>query len=170
MKSMLELCDDLPRREFAAQDIVVAEGQTTGALFILEGGRVEVLKGDVPVNRVGDPGAVFGEVSVLLNQPAMATVRCLTPCRFRVAADARQFLAAHPSASWHLARMLAHRLNGLTHYLVDLKEQFADREDHLGMVDEVLDSLLHHQAGARASASSRAPTRSPADDPDSMAG
>jgi hypothetical protein len=33
----------------------------------------------------------------------------------------------------------------VTTYLADLQHQFSEREDHLGMVDEVLDSLLHHQ-------------------------
>jgi CRP/FNR family transcriptional regulator, cyclic AMP receptor protein len=28
---------------------------------------------------------------------------------------------------------------------VDLKRQYQDREDHLGMVDEVLESLTHEQ-------------------------
>ena len=34
----------------------------------------------------------------------------------------------------------------MTHYLVDLKQQFADHENHLGMVDQILDTLVHHQA------------------------
>ena len=29
--------------------------------------------------------------------------------------------------------------------LIDLKEQFSDQENHLGMVDDVLGTLLHHQ-------------------------
>jgi hypothetical protein len=33
----------------------------------------------------------------------------------------------------------------MTSYLADLKAQFHDRSDHLGMVDEVLASLMHHQ-------------------------
>ena len=37
------------------------------------------------------------------------------------------------------------RLNAMTSYLADLKAQFHDRSDHLGMVDEVLESLMHHQ-------------------------
>ena len=42
------------------------------------------------------PGAVFGEVSVLLNQPHSATVRCLAPSRFHVVRDSLNFLQGHP--------------------------------------------------------------------------
>mgnify|MGYP006160438699 CR=1 FL=1 len=34
------------------------------------------------------------------------------------------------------------RLDGLTQYLVDVKQQFAGLTGHLGMVDQILDSLV----------------------------
>ena len=43
--------------------------------------------------------------------------------------------------------MTATRLDGLTQYLVDVKQQFAGLTGHLGMVDQILDSLVHHQSG-----------------------
>ena len=56
-----------------------------------------------------------------------------------------EFLKEHPDVHLHLSTLLAKRLNSVTSYLVDLKSQFEDHDDHLGMVDEVLESLLHHQ-------------------------
>ena len=50
-----------------------------------------------------------------------------------------------PTSDLPIARLLARRLQNVTSYLVDLKRQYRDREDHLGMVDEVLDSLAHEQ-------------------------
>ena len=44
-----------------------------------------------------------------------------------------------------MARLLANRLNAATTYLVDLKRQFAGSNDHLGMVGEVLETLIHQQ-------------------------
>ena len=90
-------------------------------------------------------GSIFGDVSVLLELPHMATVKTLEPSVFHVAEDALAFLRSKPEAHLHLSRLLAKRLNSVTNYLVDLKSQFEDRDDHLGMVDEVLESLLHHQ-------------------------
>jgi hypothetical protein len=42
-----------------------------------------------------------------------------------------------------MARILARRLDSLNRYLVNIKEQFRDRADHLGIIDEVLDALMH---------------------------
>ena len=53
--------------------------------------------------------------------------------------------------------MTAARLDGLTQYLVDVKEQFAGHDDHLGMVDRILDTLVHHQAPRPRTGSARDP-------------
>ena len=44
-----------------------------------------------------------------------------------------------------IGRLLAGRLNAATSYLADLKRQFEDQGNHLGMVGEVLDVLIHQQ-------------------------
>jgi CRP-like cAMP-binding protein len=62
-----------------------------------------------------------------------------------VVEEANKFLRSHPDMSFQLASLLARKLNSITSYLADLKLQFEDRDDHLGMVDEVLESLLHEQ-------------------------
>ena len=54
-------------------------------------------------------------------------------------------LGRHPELALPIARLLARRLQNVTSYLVDLKRQFGDRTDHLGMVEEVLESLAHEQ-------------------------
>ena len=52
------------------------------------------------------------------------------------------------SVALALARLLAARLHAMTTYLADLKQQYADHEGGLGMVDVVLGSLMR-TAGAR---------------------
>jgi CRP/FNR family transcriptional regulator, cyclic AMP receptor protein len=54
-------------------------------LLILRKGLVEVAKEGVEIARVTDPGAVFGEISALLDQPHSADVRALTSSQFHVA-------------------------------------------------------------------------------------
>ena len=49
------------------------------------------------------------------------------------------------------------RLDGLTHYLVDVKQQFSDAGGHLEMVDQILDTLVHHQGPAARTGSARDP-------------
>jgi CRP-like cAMP-binding protein len=143
--SLLEFVSNLPVQAFAPRDVVLEEGQRSGRLYVLAEGRVEILKGETRITTIGHAGAVFGDMSLLLDQPHTATVRCLAPSRFHVAADPAAFLEAHPAACLAIARGLAGRLESLTGYLANLKAQFEDQKDHLGMVDEVLESLLHHQ-------------------------
>ena len=145
MREVIPHCKGLPEKTFAAGEVVLKEGLKTGLMYILSSGSVEVVKGDFQINVVSEPGSFFGEMSILLNQSHMATVRALEPARFYVVNDPRAFVESHPDIILALAKLLAKRLHTVTSYLVDLKRQFEDNEDHLGMVDEVLESLIHHQ-------------------------
>lgn len=145
MPSIADLCQDLPTETFEPGDVLLPQGETTGRLYVLMDGEVEVVTGDFQINRVSEPGAIFGDMSVLLGIPHMATVRALTRCTARVTVDGDGFLQSHKEIAYHLARMLAQRLNGVTSYLVDLKRQFEDEKSHLGMVDEILETLSHQQ-------------------------
>jgi CRP/FNR family cyclic AMP-dependent transcriptional regulator len=146
MPSILDYCQGLPAARFAPGDILLAEGDRSGKLYFLIEGQVEILKGDYQINVVSDPGAVFGEISILLGIPHMATVRAVAPTSAFAAADGDAFLQAHREIAYHLSKILAQRLHGVTSYLVDLKRQFEDHESHLGIVDEVLETLVHQQA------------------------
>lgn len=154
---LLALCRDLPIADFEPGGVLLDEGLTTGRLYVLVAGEVEIVKGDFQINVVGDAGAIFGEMSVLLGMPHMATVRALTACRAHRCDNGEAFLREHPQIAHHLARTLAQRLNGVTSYLVDLKRQFADDQSHLGFVDEILESLVHSQGPAFTPGSDRDP-------------
>lgn len=145
MRSFLEVCEGARLTEFPAGEVLLPEGTTSGHLFVLKDGVVEVLRGDTQVATVEEPGALFGEMSVLLSRPHTATVRTLTPCKVYVFDDAANFLRSNPQVAYHVARLIAGRLNAATSYLADIKRQFEDRTDHLGMVGEVLDTLMHNQ-------------------------
>jgi CRP/FNR family transcriptional regulator, cyclic AMP receptor protein len=143
--SILDLCQALAVQSFEPGAVLLAEGKTSGLLYILIDGEVEVLKGDLQVNLVSDPGAIFGEISVLLDIPAIATVRAVTPCNAHVIESGDAFLQSHKEIAYQLSKLLAHRLHGLTTYLVDLRRQFEHHDDHLSMVDDILETLVHHQ-------------------------
>ena len=145
MTSIADLCQDLPVAAYAGGDVLLREGESTGRLYILVEGTVEVLKGDYQINTVAERGAIFGDMSALLGLPHMATVRALGPCSVHVIEGGEAFLASHQEVAFHLAKMLAQRLHGVSSYLVDLKRQFEDHDGHLGMVDEILETLVHEQ-------------------------
>jgi CRP-like cAMP-binding protein len=158
MHEILQVCQGcLPERTFGAGEVIIAEGTPAGMLFILAEGAVEVLKGDVQVNTVEDPGAVFGEISVLLETTHTATVKTTAPSRFYVVDKPSDFLHATPGVALGVARLLAKRLYAMTTYLADLKRQFEDHGNHLGMVDEVLDALSHAQHPTHTPGSDREP-------------
>ena len=69
-----------------------------------------------------EPGAVFGELSILLNQPHTADIRAVETSRFHVA-DAAALLAQDPIALLYVAAILARRLDGANHALIELKRQ-----------------------------------------------
>ncbi|MBL8772757.1 MAG: cyclic nucleotide-binding domain-containing protein [Phenylobacterium sp.] len=154
---LLDLCGDLPVVDFAPGEALLDEGQTSGRLYVLIGGEVEIVKGDFQIDVVTEPGAIFGEMSVLLAAPHMATVRAVTPCRAYRSTEGEAFLRSHPEIAYHLARVLAQRLNGVTGYLVDLKRQFEGERSHLGFVDEILETLVHNQGPAFTPGSDRDP-------------
>ena len=112
----------LPLVIYQRGETVIADGSRTGRLLILNKGTVAIVKEGTEIAKVAEPGAVFGELSVLLDQPHAADVRAVETSEFHVA-DATAFLTQNPIAVLHIATMLAHRLNGANHALIQLKRQ-----------------------------------------------
>jgi CRP/FNR family cyclic AMP-dependent transcriptional regulator len=145
MRTVLSFCHELPERLFGPGEVLLEENGRDGILYVLIEGEVEVLKGKTQVNTQSEPGAIFGELAVLLDIPHTATVKAVSPSRTYVIEYAGDFLQSHPDLTFQLAKLLAKRLSSITTYLVDLKSQFEDQQNHLGMVDEVLETLLNQQ-------------------------
>lgn len=154
---LLALCADLPVRRVAGGDALIDEGATPAELLVLESGAVTVERDGTPFARIDAPGAVFGELSFVLAQPATATVRADGDVTVRVVEDPEGFLTERPGAALAVLRTTAARLDGLTQYLVDVKRQFSGLTGHLGMVDRILDTLVHHQGPRASTGSARDP-------------
>ena len=143
MRAVLDYCSGGTERQVKAGAVVVTEGGTTGHLYVLMQGKLEVLKGEMVVATVTEPGAVLGEMSVLLGQPHTATVRASTDSVIYEFEDAASFLKQQPGIALLIAKMLAQRLNVANTYLADLKRQYAGHGTHLAMVGEVLQSMIN---------------------------
>lgn len=142
---------------FADGAPVLVEGQSHGELLVLTSGTVRVTSNGAEISVIDEPGAVFGEMATLLDGTATATVTALGECTFLRAEDATTLLLEQPGFALEVARTLARRLDLITRYLADLRNQYGDREDHLGVVDEVLESLLQRQGPAEQPGSEREP-------------
>jgi len=156
-RTLLEEAVDLPELEAAVGEVLIEEGTHVGRLLVLVSGTVQVERDGVAVVRVSEPGAVFGEMSLVLEKPATATVRVVEPTVVKVADDPMGFLAIHPGAALLMLRVSAHRVDAMTRYLVDVRQQYADAEGHLGMVDTVLDVLANQQVPPARPGSARDP-------------
>lgn len=148
MSEILQLLQDREIRRFAAGEAVLEQGTQTHQLLILIEGKVDVLKDGVAVSTISEPGAAFGEISTLLKSAHSATVRCVVPSAFYILENPRELLQTSPQICFHVCVLLARRLDSLTKYLVDVKQQF-EGHDHIGMVDQVLEALLHRHPKER---------------------
>src|SRR5215469_11187956 len=100
----------LPVVTYQAGETVIVSGSKTGRLLILMKGTVAILKENTEIARVGEPGAIFGELSLLLDQPHTADVRALETSQFYVANGAT-LLSKYPITFRYLATVLASRLD-----------------------------------------------------------
>src|SRR5215471_16714232 len=74
----------LPLATYSAGETVLSAGLKTGRLLVLKSGAVVILKDSIEIAKVEDAGAVFGELSALLDQPHNADVRALEDSQFHV--------------------------------------------------------------------------------------
>jgi CRP/FNR family cyclic AMP-dependent transcriptional regulator len=112
----------LPLATYQAGETVIAAGSRSGQLLILKSGVVAVVKEDIEIAKVMEPGAVLGELSALLDQPHTADVRALEKSQFHVA-DAATLLGSDSIALLYVATILAVRLDSANHALIELKSQ-----------------------------------------------
>jgi CRP/FNR family transcriptional regulator, cyclic AMP receptor protein len=143
MRAVLDYCIGGIQRDVSAGTLVIHEGDTTGHLYVLIEGRLEVIKGDTVVASITEPGAMLGEMSLLLDQPHTATVRAASDSTIYEISDAASFLREQPEVALLIARLLAQRLNVANTYLADLKRQYAGHGNHLAMVGDVLQNMIN---------------------------
>lgn len=130
-----------PIAAYQAGETVLAAASTSGRLLILKSGVVVVRKEGVEIARVTEPGAVFGELSVLLDQPHAAEVRALEASQFYVA-DAATLLRVDPIALLYVATVLARRLDDANQALMELR-----REVEAGQPRSVIDKTADKVEG-----------------------
>ena len=133
-----------PLKSLAAGEYLLTESEKTDSIYFLLEGSVKVIKGEYEVAVISDKGAVFGEISILLDCEHSASVQCMEDSKFYHIEHPKKYLEDHPNIIWHIAQILSLRLYNLSQYLVDVKKQY-EGDDHLNMVDDVLETLLNQQ-------------------------
>ena len=78
-------------------------------------------------------------------------------CTVLCADDGADYLRSRPDVLFDVAVALATRLDNLTGHLTDVQRQYGSDDGHLGMLDDVLSTLMHHQTRTVTSGSARLP-------------
>ena len=111
-----ELLGRLDRRRFAAGTTIISEGDLLADLYIARTGAAEVLVADRHgvEHRIGriEPGATLGEISLLTDEPATATIRATADSELIVLPreEFARFADEHPIVYRNLGATLAKRL------------------------------------------------------------
>jgi CRP-like cAMP-binding protein len=130
----------LPLTTCQAGETVLADGSKTDRLLILKTGNVAVVKEGVEIATVTEPGAVFGEISALLDCPHTTDVRALATSQFYVAHPAS---LQDPATLFYVAAILARRLDGANQALVELKSEIEDKpRSMIGETIKKMEKLL----------------------------
>jgi CRP-like cAMP-binding protein len=108
LQAIVERCDET---SFGAGEWVIREGDESSAVYVIVEGEVAVVI-DHEDRRLLSKGAFFGEVSVLLDEPASASIVTRTPLRCLVVPGEEfgPFLLAHPQVMYRILKAEARRL------------------------------------------------------------
>lgn len=138
----------LPIKVFEPGETVLAAGSRTGHLFILREGVVEVVRDGLQIATVSEPGAVFGELAIILDKPHTADVRAIERSELHVV-DASSLLRENVAALLHVTAILARRLDTANEVIVEIKRE-VESGKRPGVISKALDKLekLLSPAGA----------------------
>ena len=144
MNDILRRFEDMTPTQFAPEAALIEEGRETGKLFVLKSGTVEVRRRGTPVITVSEPGAVLGEMSVLLDRPHTASVVALTAVEAYGLENGMALLEQRPALALHVAVLLAGRLEGTT-ALVDRLKAKSEKPREKRLLNRLM-SFLTDQA------------------------
>lgn len=140
MDNLLALAASHPTRSYSAGEILVTQGEPGGDLFVLESGQLLVERDGVTLATISTPGALIGEMSVVLGTSNSANVRADQPSTVRVIKDARTYLEQDQALTFRIAYLMASRLDATSAYLVELSKQH-DGKTEQNLLGKILTAL-----------------------------
>lgn len=141
MASILTLVRSEPVRQLARGETLIEAGEQGGQMFVLETGRLNVSRDGVDVAIIAEPGALIGEMAVLLGTDHSASVRADVASTVRVIDDALAFLERTPIVALHVATLACERLDRTTALLVQLRKESEGRSGEQSLLGRIFSSL-----------------------------
>jgi CRP-like cAMP-binding protein len=142
LASILALTQSQPTRTLLPDDILIAAGEAGGELYVLQSGRLIVERDGVDIATITEPGALIGEMSVLLGIDHSANVRAHTTSVVRVIDDAMPFLERSPLMALHVATLACARLDATSALLAEMKKETEGKASEQGLLTRLFSSLV----------------------------
>ncbi|HEY0920735.1 cyclic nucleotide-binding domain-containing protein [Devosia sp.] len=154
MSSLLALTRSQPRRTLDQGEALITEGDEGGELYVLESGRLDVVREGVVIASIDEPGALIGEMAVLLGTDHSATVRAETAVSVRVIEDPIPFLERTPLVALQVATLACARLDATSALLVELKKETQGRPGEQSLLSRIFSAIsaVPPEPGARQAA------------------
>lgn len=121
------LADKAKPVKFAKGDTIITEGEQTSSLYVVVSGRAKVLTsydvGKAVDLLILEPGAYFGEMALLTDEPRAATVTAMdkVTCAAISKPDFKSWLKDHPDIDINLQGILSEKIG----YLSEKTQQIA---------------------------------------------
>jgi len=141
LESVFDRLSGCPIVTFAEDECVLAQGESTGQLLFLLQGAVDVVKDSWHIARITKPGAVFGDMALLRDQPHSADVVAVQQSSLYVVNDAASFLLDEPLMALHIAAVQSERLDTANRSVIAARNQLLTGEHETAEVVAMLDEI-----------------------------
>jgi CRP-like cAMP-binding protein len=142
MTTLAALAVSLPLETLPPGAQLTSEGSYSGRLYLLESGRLAVSREGITLASIDEPGAIIGEMAVLLGIPHSVTVTAEVTTVVRVIDEAPDVLSQHPDFALHLATLACARLNATSALLVELRQAATGKKQEQALMSRILTAML----------------------------
>jgi CRP-like cAMP-binding protein len=149
MTTLAALAVSLPLETLPPGAQLTSEGSYSGRLYLLESGRLAVSREGVALATIDEPGAIIGEMAVLLGIPHSATVTAEVETQVRVIDEALDILGQNPDFALHLATLACARLNATSALLVELRQAATGKKQQQALMSRILGAMMATPAQVR---------------------
>ena len=141
LESVFERLSSFPIQIFEEGELMLPQGGRTDQLLFLLQGVVDVIKDGWHIARVAKPGAVFGDMAVLRDQPHSADVVAVERSSLFVVHDAATFLRSEPLVALYIAVMQSARLDSANRMVIAARSRLVTRRRRNAGVVAMLDEI-----------------------------
>lgn len=136
----------MQKKVYRKGEVILRQGETSNRLVVLGSGRLEIYRDEFVIDEVSAKGSIFGEMSLLLEEPHTATVKAATEVSVYEISDADDYLESRPALSLKLSRLLARRLKSITTQLVAIRAESEagtkDNPEFVEIIQTAVESVL----------------------------